>query len=77
MNYRKLKGRIVEFYENQRAFAKALGIDYTSLNARLNNKTQWKTDDIVKACELLEIPLEEAHIYFFTPKVEKTETEGV
>lgn len=75
MSYKKLKLKIKEVYDNQRAFAKAMGMDYTSLNGRLNNKVQWKAAEIAKACELLGIPLYQAHLYFFAQKVEKTKLE--
>ena len=65
MPYKKLKLKIKEVYDNQETFAKEMGISYTSLNFRLNNKVDWKTADIAKACDLLGIPLSEAHLYFF------------
>lgn len=46
-------------------------MSYTALNQRLNNAVEWKTPEIFKACELLDIPLAEAHLYFFTLKVQK------
>lgn len=69
MDYRKLKGKIKEVYDTQWAFAKAMGMSYASISQRLNNKLEWNTSDIVKACALLNIPLEEAYVYFFTQKV--------
>ena len=71
MDYRKLKGKIKEVYDTQEAFADAMGINYTSINQRLNGSVQWKTSDIVKACDKLGIPLSEAHLYFFTLKIEE------
>ena len=70
MSYAKLKGRIKEKYNSQIAFAKAMGMDPASMSAKLNNKTPWKREEIERACDLLEIPLEQMYIYFFTPKVE-------
>lgn len=69
MDYRKLKGKIKEVFDTQDAFAKALGMSYTSLNLKVNDKSEWSSEEIVKACDLLNIPLDEAHIYFFTPKI--------
>ena len=69
MDYRKLRGKITEVYGTRAAFAKALGIDPTTLSYKLNNKSEWTTNEIVKACELLNVPLVEAHLYFFTLKV--------
>jgi hypothetical protein len=65
MSYAKLRGRIVEKFRTQAAFAEAMGIDTATMNGRLNNRSQWKAGEIAKACELLDIPLSEAHIYFF------------
>ena len=70
MSYDKLKGRIIEVFGTQLAFAEAMGMNPASLSAKLNNKTPWKREEIEKACELLSIPFEQVHLYFFTPKVE-------
>lgn len=69
-DYSKLKGRIREIFDTQSAFADAMGISAITLSAKLNNKFQWKSSEIDKACELLKIAKEEIPIYFFTPKVE-------
>ena len=68
-DYKMLKLKIKEVYDTQEAFADAMGMSYTVLNQRLNNAVQWKSPEIAKACELLHIPLEQAHLYFFTLKV--------
>lgn len=65
MNYAKLRGRIVEMFHTQSAFAEAMGMDKATLSGKLNNRSQWSSDEIAKACELLNIPLSEAHLYFF------------
>ena len=69
MDYRKLRGKITEVYDIHAAFAEALDIDPATLSAKLNNKSEWTTNEIVKACDLLNIPLVDAHLYFFTLKV--------
>ena len=69
MDYQELKGKIRGVFKTQAAFADAMGMSLTALNQRLNGVVEWKTPEIVKACELLGIPLTEAHLYFFTPKV--------
>ena len=66
MSYSKLRGRIVEIFGNNKKFADALDIDASSLSFKLNNKTPWKREEIETACILLEIPIEEVHLYFFT-----------
>lgn len=64
-NYRKLKGRIVEIYGTHAAFAKAIGMSENSLSKKLTGKTQFKQGDIEKWCHLLQIPIEDAMLYFF------------
>ena len=73
MSYDKLKGKITEVFKTRAAFAEALEINNASLSSKLNNKTPWKREEIQKACELLGIPIEQVHVYFFTPKVEKAQ----
>ena len=68
MSYTKLRGKIVEKYHTQSAFADAMGINKATLNGKLNNRSQWTAEEIVKACGLLDIPLSEAHLYFFCTK---------
>ena len=65
MSYSKLRGKIKEFFGINEKFAKAMGIDLSSLSAKLNNKSPWKREEIEKACALLHIPIEEVWIYFF------------
>ena len=65
MSYAKLRGRIREKFGKQEYFAEAMGMDPSSLSKKLNNKTEWTRIEIEKACVLLEIPLAEAHLYFF------------
>lgn len=68
MSFAKLRGRIVEKFGRQKAFATAMNMREAFLSAKLNGKAGWTYDEVVKACGLLEIPLEEAHLYFFCAK---------
>ena len=68
MNYSKLRGKIREVFGSNENFAKAMGMDSSSLSAKLNNKSPWKREEIEKACSLLHIPIEEVHLYFFSEK---------
>lgn len=72
MSYAKLRGKIREVYATQEAFAEAMEMSTVTLSQRLNNKVEWKTNEIAKACELLGIPLEEVAVYFFTIKVKNS-----
>ena len=67
--YSKLKGRIVEKYGSQVKFAEAFGISENSLSLKMNNKSRFTSDDIIKMTEMLEIPKDEVGEYFFTIKV--------
>lgn len=63
--YPKLRGKILEKFGRNRDFAIAMEMNPGSLSSKLTDKTEWTRVEIVKACGLLEIPLEEAHQYFF------------
>ena len=70
MDYKKLKLKIKEVHDTQEAFAKAMEMSQTALNQRLNGSVEWKSSEIAKACDLLHIPLSDAHLYFFVLKVQ-------
>ena len=63
--YAKLRARIKEKYGTEGNFAKELGITQMSVSRKFNDKTQFSSEDIRTWCELLEIPIEEAGLYFF------------
>ena len=67
-DYSKLYGKIKEVFSTQEAFADAMEMSRTAINARLKQGVEWKSPEIFKACELLNIPLTEAHLYFFSVK---------
>lgn len=68
-DYSKLRGRIVEKFGVLSAFAKSMGFSDGTLSSKLASKTYFTTDEIMYACELLDVPFEEIQPYFFTPKV--------
>lgn len=63
--YRKLKGRIVEKYGSQGAFAAALGTTDQTISRKMNAVTSFSTEDIKKWSELLNIKADEIGSYFF------------
>ncbi len=69
-NYRRLLGRIVEKFDTQAKFSKALGISERSLSLKLTNKVPFKQPEITNAAGLLGIPEEEIPSYFFTLEVQ-------
>ena len=73
MSYSKIRGKIKEVFSTNENFAKSMGMDLSSLSAKLNNKSPWKREEIEKACELLQIPIEDVYLYFFKQKIAKTQ----
>ncbi len=69
MSYAKLRGKIREVFGTQEKYAKAIGLDVSAVNAKLNNKSPWKREEIEKSMDALNIPIEYVYEYFFTPKV--------
>ena len=65
MSYPKLRGAIREKFGTQEAFAKAMGKSETTISAKLTGKTEWTRQEVEDACRLLDIPIAEAHAYFF------------
>lgn len=63
--YPKLRGKIVEVYGNQRAFAEALEVSEQTVTAKLNGRFDFSQKDILKWCDLLGINTEDVSDYFF------------
>ena len=60
----KLSGRIKEKFKTQERFAEAMNMSPRSISLKLNNKREWKQNEIDKACELLEIQTSEIGEFF-------------
>lgn len=69
--YSKLIGRIAEKVGTQSEFAELIGLSERSVSLKLNGKVGWKQEEIVKACSVLEIPVESLHDYFFANVVQR------
>lgn len=69
-DYSKLRGRIVEKYGNQGAFANAMGLSERTLSLKLNCKVAWKQTEICKAITLLELTNDDIQQYFFANEVQ-------
>ena len=61
----RLREDIRAKYRNIEGFAKAMGMDRSTLSGKLNSKTAWKQSEIEKACKLLDISMEKVSEYFF------------
>lgn len=64
--YNKLRGRIVELYGSQNNFADKLGQSRNSVSKKMNCKTEFSQEDIVKWSMLLNVTADQYGEYFFT-----------
>ena len=69
----KLRGRIIEKYGSQKAFAKAANNSVSFISQYLNGGKFLDQRTMEKWINLLEIPASEISAYFFTLKVHETE----
>lgn len=73
-DYSKLLGRIKECGFTQESLAKRIGIAESSMCLKLNNKADFKKNEMFLICEALRIEINEIGTYFFTQKVRTIET---
>jgi len=74
-NFNKLKGKIKEIFGTQNEFAEAMNMAPNTLSSKLNNITDFSSNEISNAVELLKInSANEAWNIFFTKEVEKKST---
>ena len=69
-DYSRLKGKIVEKFGTQGAFAKALGLSQRALSLKLRGKVFFRQDEIERAINLLCIKKEDIDKYFFAQNVQ-------
>lgn len=72
-SYSKLLGRIKEKGYTLSSFSAALGMDASSLYNKLKGKSGFKQAEIANACNILDIPIENLALYFFTRILEKSQ----
>lgn len=65
-NYSKLLGRIKECGFTQEQLAKAIGINKSTLSAKLNGQYSFSAKEIDSICRELDISNDEIGAYFFT-----------
>ncbi len=70
LDYSKLRGRIVEKFGKQGAFANAIGWSEKSVSEWLNNQKYWPHEAMIKAVEVLGIHESEVGAYFFTVMIQ-------
>ena len=61
----RLREKIKVVFGTQKAFADAMNMNVATLNAKLNSKTTWTSEEIEKACSLVGVSLEKVNEYFF------------
>ena len=69
MAYNKLKGRIIEKFGSQAKFAEALKTSENTVSRKMQDKSEFSKDDMVKWSELLEIDASEFWAYFFADRI--------
>lgn len=69
-DFRKLKGKIVEVFETQANFAKAMGWSERTTSKKLSGKIPWTQRDICNAITVLGLGEKDIQDYFFTRKVQ-------
>jgi hypothetical protein len=65
-NYNALRGKIREVFGTQDAFATAMAMSSSTLTAKLKGRTDWKRAEIEQAMKVLDIPVQDVGLYFFT-----------
>ena len=68
-DYSKLCGRIVEKFGTRKAFCVAAEVTESWLAARLGGKIQFRADEMHHIARLLDFPVDQIPVYFFTPKL--------
>ena len=69
MSFDKLKGKMAEAHVSQEKLSKQLGITVQSLNAKINGRSQFTLEEVVKITAYLN--LEDPVNIFFKPNVLK------
>lgn len=64
-NYSKLLGKIKECGFTQAMLAKAIGINKSTLSAKLNNQFSFSQIEMLAICEALNISHDEIGTYFY------------
>ena len=68
-DYSKLRGLAREKGKTQEVIASTAGMKEATFSQKINNNSEFKQSEILRICEVLSIPGEQIHAYFFTPRV--------
>lgn len=69
--YKKLRLRILEKYDSQKDFAKAIGLSEQSVGAKLGGRSDFSQSDILAWSNALDIGANDVGAYFFEEKLSK------
>ncbi|MBQ7788407.1 MAG: DUF739 family protein [Clostridia bacterium] len=64
-NYSKLRKKIKQICITQELFAEKMGLSSATISDKLNNKVEFKQNEINLACVILGIDIKEISAYFF------------
>lgn len=64
VNTKLLKGEIVKSGLKQSEIAKKIGLSSQSLSAKLHNKSEFKLNEVIDLCQVLNIKAEKEQIFF-------------
>ena len=69
-DYSELEGRIITKFKTRETFAHIIGMKPSVLSNRLNQRVQFRADEIMNICqpEYLDINPQDIPRYFFTPR---------
>ena len=67
-NYAKLRGKIREVFGSETALAEALGMSRSTMSMKMNGKTEWSQQEMLRVVELLGEPISEVNSLFFAQK---------
>lgn len=71
----RLQARIKEKFGSQAAFARAIGMERSTVKKILDEGREWKGSKLYEAIKVLEISSDDIDSYFFTPAVEELQRE--
>lgn len=72
-NYNKLRGRIIEKFRTQKAFAEAAGYSENTITDKLSGKVPISHKDVENWNQLLGINTDEIGSFYYAPEVLKDE----
>jgi len=72
----RLRGRIIERYGSQKAFAEAIGLSEQAVSQRLNSRTGFSAKMIVKWSEALGIDTADIGTFFYASEFQNGKAEA-